>query len=117
MPYSHIGVGSSAAEKSLAQALSALNEEFKLPGSFSPEVLAEVNQVIAAHQLPAPDLTALPFITIDPPASQDLDQAMHLERNDDGYVLHYAIADVPAFVRAGGPLDAETRRRGRTSVV
>lgn len=114
MPYSHIGVGSSAAEKSLAQALAALNVEFKLPGAFSPEVLAEVDQVIAAHQLPAPDLTALPFITIDPPSSQDLDQAMYLERNDDGYVVHYAIADVPAFVPAGGPLDAETRRRGQT---
>lgn len=114
MPYSHIGVGSSATEKSLAQALSALNEEFKLPGTFSPDVLTEVDRVIAAHQLPAPDLTALPFITIDPPTSQDLDQAMYLERNGDGYVVHYAIADVPAFVPAGGPLDAETRRRGQT---
>ncbi|ALO66190.1 ribonuclease II [Arthrobacter alpinus] len=114
MPYSHIGVGSSAAEKSLVQALAALSEEFKLPGEFSPEVLAEVDQVIAAHQLPSPDLTALPFITIDPPTSQDLDQAMHLERSADGYVVHYAIADVPSFVPAGGPLDAETRRRGQT---
>jgi exoribonuclease R len=73
-----------------------------------------VAQVIAGHELPAPDLTALPFITIDPPASQDLDQAMFLERSPDGYVVHYAIADVPAFVPAGGPLDAETRRRGQT---
>lgn len=114
VPYSHIGVRSSAAEQSLAQALAALSEEFKLPRDFAPEVLTEVEQVIAAHELPAPDLSALPFITIDPPTSQDLDQAMYLERSDDGYVVHYAIADVPSFVPAGGPLDAETRRRGQT---
>nr|WP_074712988.1 RNB domain-containing ribonuclease [Arthrobacter alpinus] len=39
---------------------------------------------------------------------------MYLERNDDGYIVHYAIADVPSFVPRGGPLDAETRRRGQT---
>lgn len=114
VPYSHIGVRSSAAQQSLAQALAALSDEFKLPDGFGADVLAEVDAVIAGHQLPAPDLTALPFITIDPPSSQDLDQAMYLERSGDGYVVHYAIADVPSFVPAGGPLDAETRRRGQT---
>ena len=114
MPYSYIGVRQSAAHQSLAHDLAALSEEFKLPDGFSPDVLAEVDQVIAGHELPAPDLTALPFITIDPPTSQDLDQAMYLERSGDGYVVHYAIADVPSFVPAGGPLDSETRRRGQT---
>ncbi|PYI69379.1 ribonuclease II [Arthrobacter livingstonensis] len=114
MPYSHIGVRSSAAQQTLTRALEALAVEFKLPDGFDPQVLAEVNQVIAGHTLPDPDLTALPFITIDPPGSQDLDQAMFLERDGDGYVVHYAIADVPSFVPAGGPLDTETRRRGQT---
>lgn len=114
MPYSHIGVSQSAAQQSLAQALAALGTEFKLPDGFAPEVLAEVEAVIAGHELPTPDLTALPFITIDPPTSLDLDQAMFLQRSGDGYVVHYAIADVPSFVPAGGPLDSETRRRGQT---
>ncbi|WP_315912907.1 RNB domain-containing ribonuclease [Arthrobacter sp. lap29] len=114
MPYSYIGVRRSAAQASLAQALAALSEEFRLPDGFGPEVLAEVETVIAGHQLPAPDLTALPFITIDPPTSLDLDQAMYLARSGDGYVVYYAIADVPSFVPAGGPLDTETRRRGQT---
>lgn len=114
VPYSHIGVDSSAAQRSLAQALAALGTEFSLPTEFSPEVLAEVEQVLASHQLPATDLRALPFITLDPPTSQDLDQALYLERSAGGYVVHYAIADVPAFVPAGGALDAETRRRGQT---
>ena len=44
----------------------------------------------------------------------DLDQAMHLERDGDGYRVRYAIADVPAFVAAGRRGRPETRRRGQT---
>jgi exoribonuclease R len=44
----------------------------------------------------------------------DLDQALHLERDGDGYRVRYAIADVPAFVASGGAVDAETRRQGQT---
>ena len=60
------------------------------------------------------DRTDLPFVTIDPPTSRDLDQAVHLARRGDGYRVHYAIADVAAFVRPGGALEAETWRRGQT---
>ncbi|MDF2574140.1 MAG: ribonuclease, partial [Agromyces sp.] len=31
-----------------------------------------------------------------------------------GFVVHYAIADVPGFVRPGGAVDLEARRRGQT---
>ncbi|HEY3260857.1 MAG TPA: RNB domain-containing ribonuclease, partial [Pseudonocardiaceae bacterium] len=49
------------------------------------------------------------------PGAMDLDQAMLLWRRPRGrYCVHYAIADLPAFVRAGGPLDRETMRRGQT---
>ena len=44
----------------------------------------------------------------------DLDQAMFLERDGDGYVVHYAIADVAAFVEPGGAVDVEAHRRGET---
>ena len=60
------------------------------------------------------DLTDVPFVTLDPPGSTDLDQAFHLSRRDGGYLLRYAIADVAAFVRPGGALDAETHARGQT---
>jgi exoribonuclease R len=39
---------------------------------------------------------------------------MHLERRGDGFGVDYAIADVPAFVAPGGPVDSEARRRGQT---
>ena len=47
----------------------------------------------------------LPFVTIDPPGSRDLDQALHIARRDDGHRVSYAIADLGAFVAA--------RRRAR----
>ncbi len=42
---------------------------------------------------------------------------MHIERDPEregGYVVHYAIADVAAFVSAGDPVDVEANRRGET---
>jgi exoribonuclease R len=92
----------------------AIRAELKVPEAFPPEVEAEAQAAASAPELPERDETALPFLTIDPPGSMDLDQALHIERAGDGYRVRYAIADVPAFVRAGGAVDAETRRRGQT---
>ena len=39
---------------------------------------------------------------------------MHLARDGDGYVVHYAIADVAAFITPGDPIDVEAHRRGQT---
>ena len=57
-----------------------------------------------------PDETDVPYVTLDPPGSMDLDQALHIERDGDGHRVRYAIADVPAFVALGGDLDRVTRR-------
>ena len=46
-------------------------------------------------------------MTIDPPGSMDLDQAVHIEKLDAGFVVHYAIADVGALVAPEGALDTE----------
>ena len=94
---------------------SVIRRELKLPTDFPPEALREANEVAGATPMPATDLTDVPFVTIDPATSKDLDQAMHLSRRDGGgYRVRYAIADVAAFVRPGGPLDAETWSRGQT---
>jgi exoribonuclease R len=92
----------------------AIRQEFQLPESFPADVLAEAQGAAASAALPERDETAVPFITIDPATSMDLDQAMWIERLSDGYRVRYAIADVPAFVRAGGAVDGEARRRGQT---
>ena len=64
----------------------------------------------AAHnvELPDEDATDIPFVTVDPAGSRDLDQAVHIAAQSDGYLVSYAIADVAAFVRP----DSARRRRG-----
>ncbi len=90
----------------------AIRAELGIPDSYPPVAVTEA----AAATPPAPgrDATGIPFVTIDPAGSTDLDQAMHLQRCDGGYRVHYAIADVASFVAPGGALDSETRRRGLT---
>lgn len=84
-------------------------------------MLAEADDVARAGDVEASggrserrDRRDVPFVTIDPAPSLDLDQAYAAERRGGGFRLYYAIADVAAFVRPGGALDDETRRRGVT---
>jgi len=93
----------------------ALRRELKLPDQFSAAAQAEAEQAAAQAQAPRADRTDIPFVTVDPASSLDLDQAMCLQRRPGGgYRVYYAIADVASFVRPGGPLEAETWQRGQT---
>ncbi|MFJ4712032.1 RNB domain-containing ribonuclease [Streptomyces sp. NPDC088785] len=104
-----------AAREPLGAALHDLRERLDVPREFPADVLAEAAAAAAAPPPPACDATDLPLFTIDPPASTDLDQAMHLARRPGGgYRVTYAIADVAAFVAPGGALDAEAHRRVTT---
>ncbi|EMY33093.1 exoribonuclease [Arthrobacter crystallopoietes BAB-32] len=114
MPYPHVDAKVNESQHLLARVLKELRTELELPGHFTPSVLAEAEKAIAQQRLPERDLTGLDFITIDPPGSTDLDQAMYLERDGSGYKVWYAIADVPSFIEPGGELDEATRRRGQT---
>ena len=91
---------------------SAIRTELHIDEPFSPEVVAEAEKS-AATELSGPK-SDLPFFTIDPEGSMDLDQAMFLERNADGYRVHYAIADVAAWVKPGGALDTTCHKRVET---
>jgi exoribonuclease R len=95
---------------------SALRRELELPERFPPAAQAQADRIAAdPPPLPALDRTDLPFVTIDPPESMDLDQAMVLERRaGGGYRVHYAIADVSVWVRPGSELERETWARGET---
>jgi exoribonuclease R len=98
----------------LTQGLADIRGRMRLPDAFPPEVEAAARDAAASVKLPDLDRTDIPLLTIDPPGSMDLDQAMHLERNGDGYRVHYAIADVASFVAADGAIDLEANRRGET---
>lgn len=87
----------------------------KVPEAFPADVEAEAARVARAPlDEPDRDETAVPFLTIDPEGSMDLDQAMHLSRDADGYRVRYAITYLPAFVAPGGAIDGEARTRGET---
>ena len=98
----------------LAQSMRDIQAEMKLPLAFPAEVEAAAERAAANPRLPALDRTDVPLITIDPPESMDLDQAMYVEHSNGGYRVYYAIADVAAFVSAGDPIDLEANRRGET---
>jgi exoribonuclease R len=91
-----------------------LRRELEVVEEFAPAALAEAEEAARSPRLPAEDRTDLPLVTIDPPGSRDLDQALTLRRAGSGYVLHYAIADLTSFVVPGGALDEELLRRGET---
>lgn len=124
----------------VARALDALRAQYEAPIAFPPEVLAEAEAAATAWAQDGParlladgarDARALDLVTIDPPGSMDLDQAVLLERlpaqtdhagapTGDAlgpaaaYRVHYAIASLATFVTPGGALDVELRRRGET---
>ncbi|MDO5696372.1 MAG: RNB domain-containing ribonuclease [Dermatophilus congolensis] len=123
----HVHATEAAVAGELREAFASIRAEFEVPETFPPAVLEEAEAVAAsadadgAPAFSAPradadrvDATDIAFVTIDPPGSMDLDQAVHIARDGDGFVVRYAIADVPAFVRPGGAIDEESRLRGTT---
>ena len=130
----------------VVRALDELRARYEVPTAFPPEALAEAEAAAGAWAQDGParllddgarDARDLELVTIDPPGSMDLDQAVLLERlpaqadhadqadtaaGEAGdapepaavYRVHYAIASLATFVTPGGALDAELRRRGET---
>jgi exoribonuclease R len=99
----------------LRDALAQVEQELELPGrEFPDEVNQAAERAAASPRLPELDRTDIGFLTIDPEGSMDLDQALHIERAGEGFLVHYAIADVAAFVSPGDPVDLEAHVRGET---
>lgn len=101
------------AKGSFEDGFARIRSELDVPENFPEAVLTE-----AEHATPARvervDARHIPFVAIDPPGATDLDQAFAAERLGDGYRVFYAIADVAAFVKPGGAIDTEARKRGVT---
>ncbi len=98
----------------LREGVARIQAELEVTPGFPPEVMAAAEAAVATPRMPDLDRTDLPLVTIDPPTSMDLDQAMHIVRDGDGYVVHYAIADLAAFISPGDPIDVEAHKRGMT---
>jgi exoribonuclease R len=110
------------AERALESGFAAIIKQFSLPQEFPTAVLAEAEQAIHLfHENPLQlsdgrrrDATDIPLVTLDPATSTDLDQAFHLEKENDSLILHYALADVAAFVPSSGVVEREAWNRGVT---
>jgi ribonuclease R len=98
----------------------AIMREYDLPDEFPLAVLQESREQAEEFDESIPedrrDLTGETIITIDPVDARDFDDAISLERRENGHwLLGVHIADVAHFVPVGSSLDREARRRG-TSV-
>jgi ribonuclease R len=100
--------------------------KFHLPHRFPSAVIEEAQAVASKEEegniIPARELRhrrdyrALPIVTIDGETARDFDDAVHVQRLENGnYELQVHIADVAHYVTADSPLDEEARLRG-TSV-
>lgn len=106
--------GDSVDAQEMRDGIARIQQELEVSPEFPDAVERAAAAAAAAPRLPELDRTDIELVTIDPESARDLDQAMHIERSGDGYVVHYAIADVAAFVTAGDPVDVEANRRGET---
>ncbi len=88
--------------------------EFEVPTEFPPAVRAEAAQLTDRHADARRDARDIPFVTIDPVGSKDLDQAVYIEKDGSGYAVFYAIADVAAFVEPDTRTKEESLTRGQT---
>lgn len=100
--------------RELLEGIARIQAEMEVSADFPEAVEAAAAAAAAAPRLPDLDRTDIPLVTIDPESARDLDQALHIERDGEGYFVHYAIADVAAYVTAGDPVDEEAHRRGET---
>lgn len=98
----------------LAVGVAAVQQELGVTADFPPEVRRVAEAAARDPRVPQVDRTDLPLVTLDPASARDLDQALHIERDGDGYVVHYAIADLHAFLDPGDAVDTEAMVRGET---
>jgi ribonuclease R len=93
--------------------------KYHLPTEFPRDVLEQAERIpekIGARQLEGrEDLRKEFAITIDPDDARDFDDAIHVEKIENGgWRLGVHIADVAAYVEPESALDREARRRGNS---
>ena len=84
---------------------------------FPNEVLQELDKIdedFSEELKNRKDLRDLDIITIDGSDAKDLDDAVYVEKTEDGYKLFVSIADVSYYVRENTELDTEALKRGNS---
>ncbi|WP_460272806.1 ribonuclease R [Celeribacter sp. ULVN23_4] len=91
-----------------------------IPDDFPDDVIAEADKAKPAGLKDREDLRDLPLVTIDPADARDHDDAVWAEldpdpKNEGGFILWVAIADVAYYVTPGSALDREAWKRGNST--
>lgn len=60
------------------------------------------------------DLSHLDFVTIDSATTRDMDDALAVEKNAQGYTLYVAIADPASFIAPGSALAHQAEKKAQT---
>jgi len=99
--------------------ISSIIHQFHLPCDFDESCLQQARDAAAEFDTVnldgREDITDKLIITIDPADAKDFDDAISLEKNDDGsWVLGVHIADVSHFIPPDSPLDKEAYLRGNS---
>lgn len=99
--------------------IEALLKREGLSEEFPKEVMAEAKntpQIVDQKEIDGrKDIRNLPIITIDGADAKDLDDAVYVEKKENGdYRLIVSIADVSHYVKEGSSMDKEAERRGNS---
>jgi ribonuclease R len=105
-------------ERDLATQELLVKTGYSIPEHF-PEAVLRQAASLPAEPSPADwagrnDLRRLALVTIDGETAKDFDDAVYVERQENGYRLVVAIADVAHYVPEGSALDAEALARGNS---
>lgn len=105
----------------------AVIEAYSLPGEFPEECVEQARSITRMFEKEIEqaidkgegwsdraDLRDKHIITIDPPDARDFDDAISIERIEEGWRLGVHIADVAHFIEPGSPLDEEAKNRGNS---
>ncbi|MAA64865.1 MAG: 3'-5' exonuclease [Alteromonadaceae bacterium] len=96
-------------ERAFTMAQFDLNEEWSEPAR---KELDQLSEALVSEQAPdRHDRTNDPFVTIDSPSTQDMDDALYAVPNATGWTLSVAIADPTALLAVNGPVEQEARAR------
>lgn len=98
--------------------ITAIVKDFKIKDVFDKETMDEADNVaipiVESDFKNRHDLRDKLFITIDGEDTKDIDDAISLEMDKNGYKLYVSIADVSHYVKEGKFLDSEALMRGNS---
>ncbi|MHC4691819.1 MAG: ribonuclease R [Planctomycetota bacterium] len=99
--------------------IKSIIHQFHLPSDFDEDCNEQAREAATGFDPEdikgREDITGKVIVTIDPPDAKDFDDAISVERDEEGnWVLGIHIADVSNFVKVDSALDIEAKERGNS---